>query len=109
MGDLTNAEIDAATERGRKASVTEPRVVTAQYDDERDCIVVELTNDCVFSFPPRLAQGLESASRDQVAEVEVQALVMASTGSLWTSTLQFPACRPVSLAPGHTSLGSPAK
>jgi hypothetical protein len=34
-------------------------------------VIVELTNGCTFTFPPRLAQGLESATADQLAAVEV--------------------------------------
>ena len=29
------------------------------------------TNGCTFAFPPRLAQGLEDATADQLAEVEI--------------------------------------
>jgi hypothetical protein len=36
-----------------------------------DRIIVELTNGCTFAFPPRLAQGLENATADQLAEVEI--------------------------------------
>ncbi|MFL5382292.1 MAG: DUF2442 domain-containing protein [Longimicrobiaceae bacterium] len=32
---------------------------------------MELTNGCVFAFPPALAQGLGSASEDELAAVEV--------------------------------------
>jgi hypothetical protein len=32
---------------------------------------VELTNGCVFAFPPRLAQGLETATDDDLAKVEI--------------------------------------
>ena len=35
-------------------------------------MVVELTNGCTFAFPPRLAQGLEGAAVEQLAQVEVQ-------------------------------------
>lgn len=34
-------------------------------------MVVELTNGCTFAFPPRLAEGLETATGDQLAAVEV--------------------------------------
>lgn len=32
---------------------------------------VELTNGCTFALPPRLAQGLETATEDQLAQVEI--------------------------------------
>src|ERR1700761_8186762 len=71
MNELTDAEIDAALARGETARLHEPRAAAARYDRARARVVVELTNDCTFAFPPRLAQGLESATEDQLAKVEV--------------------------------------
>jgi hypothetical protein len=71
MSELNDAAIDVALERGKIARQHEPRAATARYDRERDRIVVELTNGCTFAFPPRLAQGLESATADQLAQVEI--------------------------------------
>ncbi len=68
---LTDAEIDAATERGRIARLNEPRAAAARYDRRRGRVVVELTNGCTFTFPPRLAQGLETATEEQLAQVEI--------------------------------------
>lgn len=34
-------------------------------------MIVELTNGCTFAFPPRLAQGLEAATEEQLAQVEM--------------------------------------
>ena len=34
-------------------------------------MIVDLENGCTFAFPPRLAQGLEAASDDQLAAVEI--------------------------------------
>jgi hypothetical protein len=71
MAELSDAEFDAALERGRVARVTEPRAASAYYDRSADRVVVELTNGCVFAFPPRLAEGLENATDDQLAHVEI--------------------------------------
>lgn len=71
MADLTDAQIDAALARGKAARLAEPRAATARYDRALGRVVVELTNDCTFTFPPRLAQGLENASEDQLAAVEI--------------------------------------
>ena len=57
MAELSNAEIDAALERGRIARAIEPRAARARYDRKLGRIVVDLTNGCVFAFPPRMAQG----------------------------------------------------
>ncbi len=43
----------------------------ARYDRRLDRVVVELTNGCTLAFPPRLAHGLEAATADQLAQVEV--------------------------------------
>jgi len=71
MADLTDARIDAALERGRLAHLNEPRAASARYDGKLCRVIVELTNGCTFSFPPHLAQGLETATEEQLAQVEI--------------------------------------
>lgn len=71
MDELTDSAIDAAMERGRVARETEPRAATVRYDKQLGRIVIDLTNGCTFAFPPRLAQGLEAATDNQLAEVEI--------------------------------------
>lgn len=71
MADLTDAEISAALERGRIARETEPRATSARYDPKNGRLVVELSNGCTFAFPPRMAQGLETATEDELAAVEI--------------------------------------
>ena len=48
---------DRASKAGGRATAAEPRARKARYDAKNDRIVVELTNGCIFAFPPRLAQG----------------------------------------------------
>lgn len=71
MAELTDAEIDAALERGRIAEQSEPRADAVRYDRRNGRIIVDLTNGCTFTFPPRLAQGLEAASDDELDAVEI--------------------------------------
>ena len=71
MAEPTDAEIDAALERGEAARLHEPRATAARYDRQLDRVGGELTNGCTFAFPPRLAQGLEDATEDQLAQVEI--------------------------------------
>jgi hypothetical protein len=71
VAHLTDAEIDAAAERGRIARYTKPRAASARYERRLGRMIVELTNGCTFTFPPHLAQGLESATANQLAAVEV--------------------------------------
>lgn len=74
MVEITDVQIDAALERGKLALETEPRAATARYDRQLDRVIVDLTNGCTFAFPPRIAQGLETATADQLAEVEILGL-----------------------------------
>jgi hypothetical protein len=71
MADPSDADIEAARRRGEAARSSEPRAASAHYDRRSDRIVVELTNGCTFSFPPRLAQGLGQATVEELGEVEV--------------------------------------
>ena len=71
MAELTDAQIDAAAERGRIACSIEPRAASARYDAQAGRVIVDLTNGCTFAFPPALAQGLEGASPAQLAQVEI--------------------------------------
>jgi hypothetical protein len=65
------AQLPAAAERGRMAAATEPRAKSAYYDPVSGRVTIELTNGCLFAFPPELAQGLGSASAEELATVEV--------------------------------------
>jgi len=72
----------AATARAKRAADAEPRAQSARYDAAKGRIEVELTNGCLFAFPPELAQGLRGASAAQLAEVEV---TPSGTGLHWGS------------------------
>ena len=80
MAELTDAQIDAALERGRTARLHEPRAAAARYDRRSGRVIVELTNGCTFAFPPKLAQGLEAATEAQLSEVEI---LGAGSGLHW--------------------------
>jgi hypothetical protein len=80
MAELTDAQIDAALERGRAARRQEPRAVDARYDRQLGRVMVELTNGCTLAFPPHLVQELERATAEQLAQVE---LLGAGSGLHW--------------------------
>jgi hypothetical protein len=80
MAELTDAQIDAALDRGRKAQLSEPRAAAAHYDPQSGRVIVELVNGCTFAFPPVLAQGLEAATADQLSQVEI---LGAGSGLHW--------------------------
>jgi len=69
--EITDAEIEAANERGRIRYETEPRAVSARYDAKAQRIVVDLASGATFAFPPALAQGLCDASPEELAEIEI--------------------------------------
>lgn len=71
MAGLTNSQLEAAAARGEAARANEPRAISARYDRARHEIVVELLNGSYFAFPPRLAEGLETATPDQLSDVEI--------------------------------------
>jgi hypothetical protein len=71
MTELTDAQIDAALERGRIAAETEPRAAAARYDAKSGRVIIDLTNGATFAFPVRLAEGLADADADDLAEIKV--------------------------------------
>ncbi len=71
--DLTRM-IVRAKRRGERVLRTEPRARSARYDRRTGRVYVDLTNGCRFAFPARRAQGLERASDEELAQVEVLGL-----------------------------------
>lgn len=71
MAELTDVQIDVALARGKTVRLVEPRALAVRYDPGTERVIVELTNGCSFAFPPRLAQGLEQATDDQLSRVEL--------------------------------------
>lgn len=69
--NLTDAEIDAATARGKRSRKVLPHAASARYDHKLRQIVVKYTNGTTFSFPPALVQGLSGASADQLANIRI--------------------------------------
>lgn len=67
----SDAQIDAAEARGRDALANEPRALAARYDRKAGRIIVDLASGATFAFPPGLGQGLEAATPDQLAKVEI--------------------------------------
>jgi hypothetical protein len=69
--NLTDAEIDAATARGKRSRKVLPHAASARYDHKLRQIVVKYTNGTTFSFPPALVQGLSGASAEQLADIRI--------------------------------------
>ncbi|MCP3056813.1 DUF2442 domain-containing protein [Aurantimonas marianensis] len=69
--ELTDAEYDAATRRGKQAGTGQPRPSSVHFDSETGRIVVEFINGAAFMVPARSLQGLEMASDAELGDVEI--------------------------------------
>jgi Protein of unknown function (DUF2442) len=67
--DNLQEQIAQAKAAWKQAEAREPRAESVQYDRSENLIVIKLKNGAIFSFPPQLAQGLENASPEQLADV----------------------------------------
>lgn len=72
MGELSEADFATAEAVGTELEAREVRAVSAHYEPETAMIVITLHNDCVFSFPARLGQGLADATDAELAAVRVE-------------------------------------
>ncbi len=73
MVELTTEQFEAAKARG-EARLRGPRAESAHYDAGRDRVIVRLTTGVEIGFAPHGAEGLQQASRDDLAVIEVDAL-----------------------------------
>ena len=71
MASLTDAEFDAAEQRGRIVHETVPHAREARYDRVSGLLVIALTNGAIYSLPARHLQGFAEASDDQIAKVYI--------------------------------------
>lgn len=66
-----DAMLERAARAGLEALETEPRAASARFDRASDRIVMELTNGCIYGFPPGLVEDLQGVSPDDLAGVVV--------------------------------------
>ncbi|WP_375380489.1 DUF2442 domain-containing protein [uncultured Sphingomonas sp.] len=71
MADLTDEDIEAASERGRIEFETKPHAARARYDRRTGMMTLVLHNGCSFMFPPRELQGMSGASDDDLEAFEL--------------------------------------
>ena len=72
MAELTTEQFEAAKARGEER-LHGPRAESAHYDAGRDRVIVRLATGVEIGFAPRDAEGLQNASRDDLAVIEVEA------------------------------------
>jgi hypothetical protein len=62
-------QIAKAKQAWKEAEATEPRAESVHYNESENLIIIKLKSGAIFSFPPRLVQGLENASPEQLTDV----------------------------------------
>jgi hypothetical protein len=79
MVEVTDAELQAAKARWTEERAIRPIPVAARFDRESERIVVDFANGATFLVPARALEGLEHATLDELAEVEL----LGETGLHW--------------------------
>jgi hypothetical protein len=74
MSDDLGVMVADAKRRGERSLRTEPRARAARYNRRTGRVQVDLTNGCSFVFPARKAQGLQRASDEELAQIEILGL-----------------------------------
>jgi hypothetical protein len=69
--DISDAELDAADQRGREYLASAPLAASARYDTATRRLIIELKNGSTFMVPVELVQGLANASDTERSEIEV--------------------------------------
>jgi hypothetical protein len=74
MVDLSDAEFEAANERGREEFETKPHARSARFDRASGLMTLDIFNGCSFTFPPRQLQGMQSATDEQLEDFELSGI-----------------------------------
>ena len=90
MDDIPPDQLEDARRRG-EALMRGPRAESVRYDAGRNRVTVRLTTGIEVSFAPRDAQGLEGAGRNDLEQVEVDALGLAIRFPTLDADLYVPA------------------
>jgi hypothetical protein len=62
---------ERATHEAVEGDRIEPRACAVRYDRKQAVVLVELSNGCVFGFPPERVPGLEEGTRPQLSNVRI--------------------------------------
>jgi len=81
MGDISDADLQAAKARWAEERAGRPIPVAVRFDRATERIVVDFVNGATFLVPARALEGLEDATIDELAEVEL----LGETGLHWES------------------------
>lgn len=81
MGDISDADLQAAKARWAEERAGRPIPVAVRFDRATERIVVDFVNGATFLVPARALEGLGNATIDELAEVEL----LGETGLHWES------------------------
>lgn len=81
MGDISDADLQAAKARWAEERAGRPMPVAVRFDRATERIVVDFVNGATFLVPARALEGLDDATTDELAEVEL----LGETGLHWES------------------------
>lgn len=76
----SDADIDAAITQARLYDQYRPKAVVVRYIEKNDSFAIKLATGVEILIPRRLLQGLEGATRRQLADVRI---VGANSGLRW--------------------------
>ncbi|WEK02729.1 MAG: DUF2442 domain-containing protein [Candidatus Devosia phytovorans] len=79
--EITEDEYEAATQRGEIERARSPNPSQVRFDRQTGRVLVDFSNGAALLIPARSLQGLEDASDDELAEVEL----LGETGLHWES------------------------
>ncbi len=68
---VTHEEFSRADERAKEMESRVPKAVSARYDRRIRRVVVQLNSNLGIFFSPRDAEGLEHATPEQIADIEI--------------------------------------
>lgn len=81
MVEVTDAELMAAKHRWEEERALRPAASSVRFDPASERFIVEFTNGASFMFPARALEGMQDATAQQMAEVEL----LGETGLHWES------------------------
>ena len=71
--EVTAEQFEAASRRMENQRVRYSTIAAVHYSADRDRLVIDLSNGLALSFPPQLAQVLQHATAEDLAETEITA------------------------------------
>jgi hypothetical protein len=81
MVEVSDAELAAAKKRWQQERAERPIPISVRFEAASARVIVDFTNGASFMFPARALEGLQDATAQQMADVEL----LGETGLHWES------------------------